>query len=78
MGIRLIKRQTEGSATPAEFQGLLDELAALYANNVQFKYDPDQNAVVVTKNGNVLGSVRSEGALHTVIWETLNIAETKA
>lgn len=78
MGIKLIKKKTEGSATPEEFQGILDALARLYSNNVAFKYDNDQQAVAVTKAGRLLGSVRSQGALHTVIWAAMSIAEKEA
>lgn len=78
MHIKLVKRTTEESATPGEFQEILDALAGLYSNDVQFKYDTDQQAVVVTKGDRTLGSVRSEGALHTVIWATLSLAEKSA
>lgn len=78
MGIRLIKKKTEGSVDTGEFQEILDRLANLYSGNVQFKYDADQNAVIVTKGGMTLGSVRAEGALHTVIWGTLSLAEKEA
>lgn len=78
MGIKLIKRKAEASATPAEFQKILDSLALLYSGNVQFKYDGDQNAVIVTKGSRTVGTVPSEGALHTVIWSTMGLVEKEA
>ena len=78
MNIRLIHRQTEENVSAPEFQGLLDSLAALYANDVEFKYDGDQAAVVVTKSERVLGTVRAEGALHTIVWAALSLAEKEA
>lgn len=78
MSIRLVHKKAEANVTGPEFQGLLDRLAALYSNDVAFKYDADQNAVVVTKAGRVLGSARTEGALHTIVWATLSLAEKEA
>lgn len=75
MGIRLIHKKAEGNVSTPEFQGLLDRLAALYANNMEFRYDPDQAAVIVSVSGRVVGSARTEGAMHTVIWAVLSLAE---
>ena len=75
MGIRLIHKQAEANVSPASFQGLLDELAGLYSDDVAFKYAADQQAVIVTKGSHVIGSIRTEGALHTIIWATLSLAE---
>lgn len=78
MGIKLVKRKTEASTSASEFQAILDSLAGLYSNGVQFKYDADQKVVVVMKGDKTLGTVRSEGALHTIIWATLSLAEKEA
>ena len=75
MGIRLIKRKSEGVGT---LPTVLDDLSALYADKVRFKYDGNQNAVVVSKAGRILGSVRAEGALHTVVWAAMSLAEKEA
>ena len=75
MGIRLIHKKAEGNVSAPEFQGLLDRLAALYANDMEFRYDPDQAAVIVSVSGRVVGSARTEGAMHTVIWAVLSLAE---
>lgn len=78
MGIKLIKKKTEASTSAGEFQAILDSLAGLYANGVQFKYDGDQKVVAVTKGDKTIGAVRAEGALHTIIWATLSLAEKEA
>lgn len=78
MGIKLVHRRTESSIPSSEFQGILDTLASLYANDVAFKYDAEQASVVVSKAGRILGNVRAEGALHTIIWATLSLAEKEA
>lgn len=78
MGIKLVKRKTEASTSASEFQAILDSLANLYSNGVQFKYDADQKVVAVMKGDKTLGTVRSEGALHTIIWATMSLAEKEA
>lgn len=78
MGIKLIKKKTEASTSSSEFQAILDSLAGLYANGVQFKYDGDQKVVAVIKGDKTIGTVRAEGALHTIIWATLSLAEKEA
>lgn len=78
MGIKLMKRKAEASTSTSEFQAILDSLARLYSNGVQFKYDANQKVVAVTKGDKTIGTVRSEGALHTIIWATLSLAEKKA
>ena len=78
MHIQLVHTRAEGNDASPEFLDLLDKLGSLYANNVAFKYDPTQSAVVVSKSGRVLGTVRAEGALHTIIWAALSIAEKEA
>lgn len=76
-GIHLIKKKTEES-TIEGFEESLDFLTRLYGGKVEFKYDNDQDAVVVMKSGRVVGTVRAEGALHTVIWAALSLAEKEA
>lgn len=78
MGIRLIHKAAEGSMDSAGFQDLLDRLSAMYSGNVEFRHDPVQNSVAVMKGGRVLGSVSTEGALHTVVWAVLSLAEREA
>lgn len=78
MGIKLLHRQTEARPTGAEFQDLLNRLAALYSQGIAFKYDEDQGAVTVSKGDRIIGNVRLEGALHTIIWATLSLAEKEA
>lgn len=60
-----------------ELQALLDELAALYMG-VSFEYIPEQAGLSVMKSGRLLGTVRAEGALHTVIWAAMGLAEKEA
>lgn len=78
MKINLVSKKIESSVSPVDFQQILDSLAALYSNDISFTYDKDQNAVVVKKGENLLENVRCEGALHTIIWATLSVAERKA
>lgn len=78
MNIRLVRKQSEENGSATELQQILDTLSSLYSNEVSFKYDADQSAVLVMKSGRVLGTVRAEGALHTIVWATLSIAEKEA
>jgi len=78
MGIRLVKKKVEASASGAEFQAILNSLAGLYANGVQFTYDGDQNGVTVTKGDKLIGTARAEGPLHTIIWAAMSLAEKEA
>jgi hypothetical protein len=75
MKINLVSRKTEGNVSPVEFQRILDALGGLYSNGIAFIYDKDQGAVVVKKGDSLLGNVRCEGALHTIIWAALSVAE---
>lgn len=70
----MIHRNTE-SALP--FQGLLDELASLYGNDVKFVYDANQSAIIVMDGEMNLGSVRAQGAAHTIIWGVLSLMERR-
>lgn len=78
MNVRLIHKKSEANIEVADFQALLDRLASLYAGGIEFKYDSDQAAVIVSKSGRSLGTVRAEGALHTIVWATLSLAEKEA
>lgn len=60
-----------------ELQTLLGQLASLY-KDVTFEYNPEQAGLSVMKSGRLLGTVRAEGALHTVIWAALGLAEKEA
>lgn len=60
-----------------ELQTLLDELAALY-KDITFEYTPEHAGLSVMKSGHLLGTVRAEGALHTVIWAAMGLAEKEA